>query len=127
MRRIRTAAVLGAGTMGAQIAAHLANAGVPTLLLDVTAEHEARRRLEAAEMLTSATLDTTNALIIVCDLYGEVLRVNPATTVLTSWSSISPLPDGDTLMIAREPTVRPGPTCSSTWFSLYWSALTGAP
>ncbi len=38
MRRIRTAAVLGAGTMGAQIAAHLANAGVPTLLLDVTAE-----------------------------------------------------------------------------------------
>jgi len=33
---IRTAAVLGAGTMGAQIAAHLANAGVPTLLLDVT-------------------------------------------------------------------------------------------
>jgi 3-hydroxyacyl-CoA dehydrogenase len=35
--RIRTAAVLGAGTMGAQIAAHLANAGVPTLLLDVNA------------------------------------------------------------------------------------------
>jgi 3-hydroxyacyl-CoA dehydrogenase len=34
--RIRTAAVLGAGTMGAQIAAHLANAGVPTLLLDLT-------------------------------------------------------------------------------------------
>jgi 3-hydroxyacyl-CoA dehydrogenase len=35
---IRQAAVLGAGTMGAQIAAHLANAGVPTLLLDVTRE-----------------------------------------------------------------------------------------
>ena len=35
---IRTATVLGAGTMGAQIAAHLANAGVPTLLLDVTSE-----------------------------------------------------------------------------------------
>jgi 3-hydroxyacyl-CoA dehydrogenase len=33
---IRTAAVLGAGTMGAQIAAHLANAGVPVLLLDVS-------------------------------------------------------------------------------------------
>jgi 3-hydroxyacyl-CoA dehydrogenase len=33
---IRKAAVLGAGTMGAQIAAHLANAGVPTLLLDVS-------------------------------------------------------------------------------------------
>ena len=38
MKHIRTAAVLGAGTMGAQIAAHLANAGVPSLLLDVTPE-----------------------------------------------------------------------------------------
>src|SRR3954469_4836343 len=35
MLRIQKAAVLGAGTMGAQIAAHLANAGVPTLLLDI--------------------------------------------------------------------------------------------
>src|SRR5215813_13840255 len=33
--RVERAAVLGAGTMGAQIAAHLANAGVPTLLLDI--------------------------------------------------------------------------------------------
>ena len=33
---IRQVAVLGAGTMGAQIAAHFANAGVPVLLLDVT-------------------------------------------------------------------------------------------
>jgi len=35
MMQIQKAAVLGAGTMGAQIAAHLANAGVPTLLLDI--------------------------------------------------------------------------------------------
>ncbi|MEQ1573286.1 MAG: 3-hydroxyacyl-CoA dehydrogenase NAD-binding domain-containing protein [Vicinamibacterales bacterium] len=33
---IRSVAVLGAGTMGAQIAAHFTNAGVPALLLDVT-------------------------------------------------------------------------------------------
>src|SRR5581483_4149216 len=33
---IRSVAVLGAGTMGAQIAAHFANAGIPALLLDVT-------------------------------------------------------------------------------------------
>lgn len=32
---IEKAAVIGAGTMGAAIAAHLANAGVPTLLLDI--------------------------------------------------------------------------------------------
>ena len=34
--RIEKAAVLGAGTMGAQIAAHLANARFPTLLLDIS-------------------------------------------------------------------------------------------
>ena len=35
MREIRKVAVLGAGTMGARIAAHLANAGVPSVLLDM--------------------------------------------------------------------------------------------
>ena len=34
---IRRAAVIGAGTMGAAIAAHLTNAGIPTILLDVLA------------------------------------------------------------------------------------------
>jgi 3-hydroxyacyl-CoA dehydrogenase len=47
MITVKKAAVLGAGTMGAQIAAHLANAGVPTLLLDIvprelTAEEQAK-------------------------------------------------------------------------------------
>ena len=35
MREIRKVAVLGAGTMGARIAAHLANAGIPSYLLDI--------------------------------------------------------------------------------------------
>src|SRR5215471_13451999 len=35
---IRKVAVLGAGTMGAQIAAHAANAGLSVLLLDLTVE-----------------------------------------------------------------------------------------
>ena len=35
---VRKAAVLGAGVMGAQIAAHLANAGVPVLLFDLPAK-----------------------------------------------------------------------------------------
>ncbi|MGB7924429.1 MAG: 3-hydroxyacyl-CoA dehydrogenase NAD-binding domain-containing protein [Pyrinomonadaceae bacterium] len=56
MFRIEKAAVLGAGTMGAQIAAHLANAGVPVVLLDIaprelTAEEEARGlKLESKEV-----------------------------------------------------------------------------
>lgn len=37
---ITKAAVLGAGTMGAGIAAHLANAGIPTLLLDIAPQDE---------------------------------------------------------------------------------------
>jgi len=35
VRAINSVAVLGAGTMGAQIAAHFANAGLPALLLDL--------------------------------------------------------------------------------------------
>src|SRR6202165_6045534 len=35
MKHIRKVAILGAGTMGARIAAHFANAGVPSLLLDI--------------------------------------------------------------------------------------------
>ncbi len=40
---VRRAAVLGAGTMGSRIAAHLANAGIPTLLLDLVPAGEGDR------------------------------------------------------------------------------------
>ncbi|MGI9108102.1 MAG: 3-hydroxyacyl-CoA dehydrogenase/enoyl-CoA hydratase family protein [Pyrinomonadaceae bacterium] len=51
MLRIEKAAVLGAGTMGAQIAAHLANAGIPVLLLDI-----APRELTPDEQAKNLTL-----------------------------------------------------------------------
>ncbi len=51
--RIEKAAVLGAGTMGAQIAAHLANAGVPTLLLDISP-----RKLSPEEQAKGLTLNS---------------------------------------------------------------------
>ena len=35
MKHIHKVAVLGAGTMGARIAAHFANAGVPSYLFDI--------------------------------------------------------------------------------------------
>lgn len=47
---IRSVGILGAGTMGAQIALHLANAGVPSLLLDITRD-AARQGLERARKL----------------------------------------------------------------------------
>src|SRR4030042_4744218 len=34
-KKIKKAAVLGAGVMGATIAAHLANVGVPSIMLDI--------------------------------------------------------------------------------------------
>jgi 3-hydroxyacyl-CoA dehydrogenase len=42
---IRRAAVLGAGTMGARIAAHIANAGLPVLLLDMASASGDRNSL----------------------------------------------------------------------------------
>ena len=55
MKRIHKVAVLGAGTMGARIAAHFANAGVPSLLLDIVppnappdADGAARSKIAAA-------------------------------------------------------------------------------
>ncbi len=50
-RRIEKVAVLGAGTMGARISAHLANAGVPSYLLDIVppdADGAARNKFAAA-------------------------------------------------------------------------------
>src|ERR1051326_6043443 len=47
---VRSVAVLGAGVMGSQIAAHFANAGVPSLLLDVTADAAAQGLTRARAM-----------------------------------------------------------------------------
>jgi 3-hydroxyacyl-CoA dehydrogenase len=51
MKRIHKVAVLGAGTMGARIAAHFANAGVPSYLLDIVppdADGPARNKIAVA-------------------------------------------------------------------------------
>jgi 3-hydroxyacyl-CoA dehydrogenase len=51
MKRIHKVAILGAGTMGARIAAHFANAGVPSFLLDIVppdADAPARNKIAAA-------------------------------------------------------------------------------
>ncbi|MCB1025420.1 MAG: 3-hydroxyacyl-CoA dehydrogenase/enoyl-CoA hydratase family protein [Acidobacteria bacterium] len=62
MLKVEKAAVLGAGTMGAAIAAHLTNAGIPTLLLDIAPQEEGaadndqlvRAMFEAAKKLKPA-------------------------------------------------------------------------
>ena len=61
---IRSVAVLGAGTMGAQIAAHVANAGLPALLLDVTPE-AAAQGLDRAKTLKPDPFFTPAAVSLV--------------------------------------------------------------
>ena len=52
MAKIKRAAVLGAGVMGAAIAGHLANVGIPTYLLDIVP-----RELTEEEKRKGLTLD----------------------------------------------------------------------
>jgi 3-hydroxyacyl-CoA dehydrogenase len=51
MKRIHKVAILGAGTMGSRIAAHLANAGIPSFLLDIVppgADASSRNKIAVA-------------------------------------------------------------------------------
>src|SRR3954454_21574542 len=71
---IGKAAVLGAGTMGAAIAAHLANAGIPTLLLDI-----APSELTPDEEKKGLTLESPavrNRLVI--SLFDAAKKLKPA-------------------------------------------------
>ena len=54
MHTIRRVAVLGAGTMGSRIAAHLANAGIPSLMLDIVQPGEPDRNTAARNGLDMA-------------------------------------------------------------------------
>src|SRR6185369_10985429 len=55
MTPLRRVAVLGAGTMGARIAAHFANAGIPALLLDVVLPNQPKRNAAALMGIDAAT------------------------------------------------------------------------
>src|SRR5215204_2270253 len=75
---ISRAAVLGAGTMGAGIAAHLANAGIPTLLLDI-----APRELSPDEQAKGLTLDSPKVKNrLVTSLFEAAKKLKPAPFML---------------------------------------------
>jgi 3-hydroxyacyl-CoA dehydrogenase len=67
MRTVRRVAVLGAGTMGSRIAAHFANAGVPSLLLDVVLPNQPDRNAAARKGIENASkaffTDYTSVLV----------------------------------------------------------------
>jgi len=83
MKRINKAAVLGAGTMGARIAAHLANAGVPCYLLDIVppdADTPARNKIAAAGLDTAkkskpaAFMDPSLARLVTLGNFDDDLK-----------------------------------------------------
>jgi 3-hydroxyacyl-CoA dehydrogenase len=61
VKRIRRAAVLGSGVMGSGIAAHLANVGIPTLLLDIVPRELTKE--EEAKGLTLEHKEVRNRLV----------------------------------------------------------------
>ena len=80
---IHSVAVLGAGTMGAQIAAHFANAGVPALLLDLTTD-VAKQGLERARQLKPDPFFTPDTwrLITTGSIDIDLNRIHKADWIL---------------------------------------------
>lgn len=75
---VTKAAVLGAGTMGAGIAAHLANAGIPTLLLDIPPSE-----LTPDEQAKGVSLDSPQVRNrVVNSLFEASKKLRPAPLML---------------------------------------------
>ncbi|MGD9677578.1 MAG: 3-hydroxyacyl-CoA dehydrogenase NAD-binding domain-containing protein [Vulcanibacillus sp.] len=73
-QRIRKAAVIGAGVMGAGIAAHLANVGIPTYLLDIVPRELTKEEEKAG--LTLNDPKVRNRLVI--NAKAALLKAKPA-------------------------------------------------
>jgi len=80
---IRKVAVLGAGVMGAQIAGHLANAGIPVLLFDISAEL-ADKGLQTLTTLKPAPLykAKNSQLITACTYADDLARLGEVDWVV---------------------------------------------
>lgn len=76
--KITKAAVLGAGTMGAGIAAHLANAGIPVLLLDIAPKELTPEEQKRGLSLTSPEVRNR----IVNSLLDAAKKLKPAPFML---------------------------------------------
>src|SRR5437588_9741612 len=96
MKRIKKVAVLGAGTMGARIAAHFANAGIPSYLFDIVPSNTppdagaaARNKIAAAGLdaakksKPAAFMDTSLArLVTVGNFEDDLAKLAEADWVI---------------------------------------------
>jgi 3-hydroxyacyl-CoA dehydrogenase len=103
MRTIQRVAVLGAGTMGARIAAHFANAGIPSVLLDVSTaaskkgiENAAKQRPggffvdSGAALISPGNFDDDLARVADCDWIIEAVTEN-LEIKRGLWKKVEPL------------------------------------
>jgi len=70
---VRRAAVLGAGVMGAQIAAHMTNAGIDTVLFDLAAEGSSPDARNAVATKAIANLGKLSPAPLASKLFGELI------------------------------------------------------
>src|SRR5216117_2418270 len=118
----RAMAVLGAGTMGAQIAAHVANAGVPVVLLDLTAD-AAREGLKRASALKPDPFFTpaAAALITTGGFDGDLAKLATVDWIL---QAVVEQLDIKRALLERVDTVRrPGTIVSSNTSGIRITAL----
>ena len=82
-QNIKKVAVLGAGTMGAQIAGHLANAGIPCLLFDIN-QDAAEKGKEMLSSLKPAPLYKLKniELITACNYQNDLKRISETDWIL---------------------------------------------
>ena len=119
---IHSVAVLGAGVMGAQIAAHVANAGVPALLLDVTpqAAAEGLKRARALKPDPFFT-PTTAGLITTGSLDNDLPRIKDVDWIIEAIVERLDIKQG---LLARVDTARrPGTIVSSNTSGIPLAAL----
>ncbi|WP_461833390.1 3-hydroxyacyl-CoA dehydrogenase/enoyl-CoA hydratase family protein [Desulfothermus sp.] len=84
MNRIKRAAVLGAGVMGATIAAHLANAGVRVVLLDIVP-----RELTEEEKAKGLTLESPEVRNKIANTaLQNLLKMKPAPFLLPEYAKL---------------------------------------
>ena len=119
---IHSAAVIGAGTMGAQLAAHLANAGVRVLLLDVTATVAAQGLARARSMKPDPFFTkSTAALITTGELDGDLGWVADADWIIEA--VIEQIEVKRPLLARIEPVRRPDAIVSSNTSGIPIAAL----
>ena len=119
---IHSVAVLGAGVMGAQIAAHFANAGVPALLLDVTTGAAAEglkraRALKPDPFFTPATA----GLIATGSFDVDLPRVKDADWIIEAIVERLDIKQG--LLARVDAARRPGTIVSSNTSGIPLAAL----